>query len=102
MTETVRHYNLWKQGFAIDEKWNLLGHRHSFSHQAKGDNSSDSPFGHGFLRRFQSPTIFLKIACDGDLLLPIIVGMSMLSKLRMCTMNNFWIALVVISLQLYL
>ncbi|KAG1359464.1 bifunctional nuclease [Cocos nucifera] len=74
LSETVRHYNLWKQGFAIDEKWNLLGHRHSFSHQAKGENSSDSPFGHGFLRQFQSPTIFLKIACDGDLLLPIIVG----------------------------
>ncbi|KAK8965680.1 hypothetical protein KSP40_PGU017797 [Platanthera guangdongensis] len=30
--------------------------------------------GHGFLQRFQSPTVFLKIACAGDLLLPIIVG----------------------------
>ncbi|XP_038971424.1 bifunctional nuclease 2 isoform X2 [Phoenix dactylifera] len=73
LSETVRHYNLWKQGFAVDEKRNLLGHRHSFSHRAKGENSSGSPFGQGFLRRFQSPTIFLKIACDGDLLLPIIV-----------------------------
>lgn len=65
---------MWKQGFAVDAKWDLLGHRQSFSLQANGKNSNASPLGHGFLRRFQSPTIFLKIACDGDLLLPMIVG----------------------------
>ncbi|KAF5735905.1 putative Wound-responsive family protein [Tripterygium wilfordii] len=34
-----------------------------------------------FLRRFQSPTIFLKISCDGDFLLPISVGEFAIQKL---------------------
>lgn len=32
-------------------------------------------FRQGFLQRFQNPTIFLKISCDGDYVLPIVVGM---------------------------
>ena len=72
--ETVRHHNLWKQGFVENTKWHLPGREHLFSHRRKEDKSNSSSLGHGILRRFQSPTIFLKIACDGDLLLPIIVG----------------------------
>ncbi|XP_020677699.1 bifunctional nuclease 2 isoform X2 [Dendrobium catenatum] len=71
--ETVRHYNSWKQGFIEETKLHLSGKKYPFSsHRRRVDNVHS--VGHDFLRRFQSPTVFLKIACDGDLLLPIIVG----------------------------
>lgn len=72
--ETVKHYSLWKQGFVENTKWHSSGREHEFSYRRKGDESNTSSIGHGILRKFHSPTIFLKIACDGDLLLPIIVG----------------------------
>ncbi|KAL0920769.1 hypothetical protein M5K25_009936 [Dendrobium thyrsiflorum] len=71
--ETVRHYNSWKQGFIEETKWHLSGKKYPFSSHRRIDFNVHS-IGHDFLRRFQSPTVFLKIACDGDLLLPIIVG----------------------------
>lgn len=42
--------------------------------------------GKPFLSRFPSPTIFLKISCDGDFLLPIIVGEFAVEKL----IASFW------------
>lgn len=72
--ETVRHYNLWKQGFIEETKWHSAAQKHPFSSHRRGVDLNVHSIGHGFLRRFQSPTVFLKIACDGDLLLPIIVG----------------------------
>uniref|UniRef100_A0A1D1YT47 Uncharacterized protein Rv1829/MT1877 n=1 Tax=Anthurium amnicola TaxID=1678845 RepID=A0A1D1YT47_9ARAE len=74
VSETVRHYNLRKQGFFEETKWNSSSQMLPLSLQANGSKSDIRSIGHGFLRRFQNPTIFLKIACDGDLLLPIIVG----------------------------
>ncbi|XP_020579102.1 bifunctional nuclease 2 isoform X2 [Phalaenopsis equestris] len=72
--ETIRHYNLWKLGFIKENKWHSGAKKSLFySHRREVDFNVDS-IGHGFLRRFQSPTIFLKLACDGGLLLPIIVG----------------------------
>lgn len=38
-------------------------------------------FRQGFLQRFQNPTIFLKISCDGDYVLPIVVGKIAIEKL---------------------
>ncbi|XP_027360821.1 bifunctional nuclease 2 isoform X3 [Abrus precatorius] len=35
----------------------------------------------GFLQRFQNPTIFLRISCDGDYILPIVVGQIAVEKL---------------------
>ncbi|KAK1314330.1 hypothetical protein QJS10_CPA06g00671 [Acorus calamus] len=67
VAQTVMHYNMRKQGFVEETKW-------SSSSQNKGSKSDIDSIGHGF-RKFQSPTIFLKIACDGDAVLPIIVGM---------------------------
>ncbi|KAH7669100.1 hypothetical protein IHE45_11G054900 [Dioscorea alata] len=74
VSETVRHYNLWKNGFVNDTRWQPPGHMYPFSNHSKGPNSDVSSIGYGFLRRYQSPTIFLKIACDEDLFLPVVVG----------------------------
>lgn len=38
-------------------------------------------FRQGFLHRFQNPTIFLKISCDGEYVLPIVVGKIAIEKL---------------------
>ncbi|MQL71439.1 hypothetical protein Taro_003744, partial [Colocasia esculenta] len=74
LSETIRHYNLRKQGFFEEAKWHSSSHIVPLSLQTNVSKSEIRSIGHGFLRRFQNPTIFLKIACDGDLLLPIIVG----------------------------
>ncbi|MCL7045080.1 hypothetical protein MKW94_012295 [Papaver nudicaule] len=73
-SETIRHYQLRKQGFVEETKLS------PFSTQAKYF-TPNTTIGHGFLRRFQNPTVFLKIACDGDLLLPIAVGDSAIQNL---------------------
>eukprot|EP00268_Persea_americana_P047051 TRINITY_DN4873_c2_g1_i2.p1 TRINITY_DN4873_c2_g1~~TRINITY_DN4873_c2_g1_i2.p1 ORF type:complete len:356 (-),score=38.21 TRINITY_DN4873_c2_g1_i2:623-1615(-) len=73
-SETVKHYQLRRQGFVEGTKRRSSGQFLPFPLQAKEPKSSINSIGHGFLRRFRSPTIFLKIACDGDVLLPIIVG----------------------------
>lgn len=74
-TETARHYRLWKQGFKEEAEWKHSNRNHFFSPQARDPMSKVKSLSHGFLRRFHSPTIFLKVVCDGDLLLPINVGM---------------------------
>ncbi|KAK1303431.1 Bifunctional nuclease 2 [Acorus calamus] len=79
--ETVMHYNLRKQGFVEETKW-------SSSSQNKGSKSDINSIGHGFLRKFQSPTIFLKIACDGDVVLPIIVGEHAIDRLIEALMDD--------------
>ncbi|XP_058098377.1 bifunctional nuclease 2 isoform X2 [Magnolia sinica] len=79
--ETIRHYYLRRQGFLDKTKWRSSGNLFPVSIQAKEPNSNVSSWAHGFLRRFQSPTIFLKMACDRDLLLPIIVGEFAIEKL---------------------
>ncbi|XP_026446050.1 bifunctional nuclease 2-like [Papaver somniferum] len=73
-SETIRHYQLRKQGFVEETKLS------PFSTQAQYFTPNTTT-GHGFLRRFQNPTVFLKIACDGDLLLPIAVGDSAIQNL---------------------
>ncbi|CAA7403535.1 unnamed protein product [Spirodela intermedia] len=74
VSETMRHYNLRKQGFFEETRWYSSSQILPLSLQAKGSKPGVRSIGHGFLRQFQNPTIFLKVACDGDLLLPIIVG----------------------------
>lgn len=76
--ETVLHYRMRRQGFLENIKWqssssssNQLG---PFPFRAKNSGDDVTSIGQHFLSRFQSPTIFLKISCDGDFLLPIIVG----------------------------
>ncbi|KAK6922541.1 UVR domain [Dillenia turbinata] len=78
ISETVRHYQLRRQGFHEDMTWQSGGF--PFSSQPR-ELRTDTSLGHDFLLRFQSPTIFLKISFDGDLLLPIIVGEFAIEKL---------------------
>lgn len=57
-------------------KWQSSSQFVPFSVQKKDPRGDVTSIGPEFLRRFQSPSIFLKISCDGDFLLPIIVGIS--------------------------
>ncbi|PSS00442.1 Bifunctional nuclease [Actinidia chinensis var. chinensis] len=80
ISETIRHHRL-RQGFQDEIKWQATAQLLPFSAQAKEYIADVSSIGKAFLRRFQSPTIFLKISCDGDFLLPIIVGEFAVEKL---------------------
>lgn len=66
-----------KQGFLEENKWQSLGQLFPLSAQTKDLRADVSSIGQGFLHHFQSPTIFLKVSCDGDFLLPVIVGTMM-------------------------
>lgn len=80
ISETVKHYHLRKQGF--QEEVNKFSHRFSpFSTQVKDRKNNISSIGLSILRRFRHPTIFLKISCEGDFLLPIVVGELAVEKL---------------------
>lgn len=72
--ETVLHYRMRRQGYQEERKWPSPGQPTPFSVQLKKPRVNVDLIGESFLRRFQNPTIFLKISCDGDFLLPIIVG----------------------------
>lgn len=65
--ETISHYRMRRRGFQDDMKWKSSTKSFPYSNTV----------GQGFLQRFQSPTIFLKISCDGDFLLPIVVGIKL-------------------------
>ncbi|KAK2981261.1 hypothetical protein RJ640_028626 [Escallonia rubra] len=79
--ETLRHYRMRIQGFEAEINWQTTGQFIPFSARGKDPRAALDPLGPGLLRRFQSPTIFLKISCDGDFLLPIIVGELAVEKL---------------------
>ncbi|KDP43707.1 hypothetical protein JCGZ_22334 [Jatropha curcas] len=77
ISETLLHYRMRRQGFQEDMRWQFPGKWNPFK-----ESRPDLSFrGHEFLRRFQSPTMFLKVSCDGDFLLPIIVGEFAIEKL---------------------
>ncbi|KAL4186623.1 hypothetical protein AMTRI_Chr09g34840 [Amborella trichopoda] len=80
-SETIRHYQLHKQGFSEMTPWHSSSRLLPSSASKEDQVNLVSSVGHGFLSRFHSPTIFLKIACDGDILLPIIVGESAVKNL---------------------
>lgn len=65
--ETISHYRMRTRGFQEDMKWKSSSKSFPYSNTV----------GQGFLQRFQSPTMFLKISCDGDFLLPIVVGIKL-------------------------
>ncbi|XP_041022833.1 bifunctional nuclease 2 isoform X2 [Juglans microcarpa x Juglans regia] len=81
LSETMLHYQMRRQGFQGDKKWKAPGQLTSFSIPGKKPQIGIDLIGEGLLHRFQSPTIFLKISCDGDFLLPIIVGEFAVKKL---------------------
>ncbi|KAH9662515.1 BFN domain-containing protein [Citrus sinensis] len=79
--ETMWHHRMRKQGYRENMKWQSSGQLVPFSVRTKEPRGDVTSIGPEFLRRFQSPTIFLKISCDGDFLLPIIVGEFAVDKL---------------------
>ncbi|XP_027073374.1 bifunctional nuclease 2-like [Coffea arabica] len=81
ISETISHHRMRMHGFKEERTWQPSLHLGPFSIQPKDPRSQVHPIGSGFLRRFESPTIFLKISCDGDFILPIIVGESAVEKL---------------------
>ncbi|XP_071731230.1 bifunctional nuclease 2 [Rutidosis leptorrhynchoides] len=82
MTETLMHYQMRIQGYQVAKNWYPTGNLLS-SNQGKGPRTNIPTIGPELLSQFRSPTIFLKISCDcdGDYLLPIIVGESAVERL---------------------
>ncbi|XP_010683029.2 bifunctional nuclease 2 [Beta vulgaris subsp. vulgaris] len=80
ITETAKHYHLRKQGFREEAK-TYAGHYASNFAQVKHRRNDVNSIGLSILRRFRHPTIFLKISCEEDFLLPIVVGEFAVEKL---------------------
>ncbi|KAL8111186.1 bifunctional nuclease 1 isoform X1 [Apium graveolens] len=81
LSETVSHHHMRIHGFQEEIKWNSSNKIPQFSIQGRKPRAESNFIGPGFLQRFQSPTIFLKISCDEDFLLPIVVGEFAVQKL---------------------
>ncbi|KAK9230832.1 hypothetical protein WN943_021062 [Citrus x changshan-huyou] len=86
--ETMWHHRMRKQGYRENMKWQSSGQLVPFSVRTKEPRGDVTSIGPEFLRRFQSPTIFLKISCDGDFLLPIIVGEFAVDKLLYALLDD--------------
>ncbi|XP_009344815.1 bifunctional nuclease 2 isoform X2 [Pyrus x bretschneideri] len=74
LSETISHYRMQRRGFQEETKWQSSGKMRPFPVRASRQHNFFDTLGRNFVHRFQSPTIFLKISCDGDFLLPIVVG----------------------------
>ncbi|KAH9610401.1 hypothetical protein KSS87_018869 [Heliosperma pusillum] len=73
-TETVKHHHLRKQGFPEELK-QFPGQFAPYSTQVRGfGNAVRESVGLSILRRFRHSTMFLKVSCEGNFLLPIVVG----------------------------
>ncbi|XP_010466058.1 PREDICTED: bifunctional nuclease 2 [Camelina sativa] len=82
VAETSMHYKMRRHGFRHDSMWQASRHLPPFAVRASESTPLGVlPIGLGFLRQFKHPTIFLKISCDGDYLLPLIVGDAAVEKL---------------------
>uniref|UniRef100_A0A803MBD4 BFN domain-containing protein n=1 Tax=Chenopodium quinoa TaxID=63459 RepID=A0A803MBD4_CHEQI len=79
ISETVKHYHLRKQGFL--EVKRVSRQSAPFPTQVKDRKTDVNAIGLNILRSFRHPTIFLKISCQGDFLLPIVVGEFAVEKL---------------------
>ncbi|GMH14924.1 hypothetical protein Nepgr_016765 [Nepenthes gracilis] len=81
ISETIKHYHLRRQGFQKEVHWPFSGQFLPLSAQTGDPRAGISSLGMGFFRRFKSPTIFLKISCEGEFLMPIVVGEFAVEKL---------------------
>ncbi|PON49957.1 Bifunctional nuclease domain containing protein [Parasponia andersonii] len=88
LSETMSHYRMRRRGFEETED-NKTARRQAppaklfamSTHRREPRGADVNFIAQGFLHRFQSPTIFLKVSCDGDFLLPIVVGEFAIEKL---------------------
>ncbi|XP_054823713.1 bifunctional nuclease 2 isoform X1 [Prosopis cineraria] len=81
LSETISHYQMLGHGFQEDLRWNSTIRSVPISRQAKNLMTDADIIIQTFFQRFQTPTIFLKISCDGDYVLPIVVGKFAIEKL---------------------
>ncbi|KAL4582789.1 hypothetical protein LXL04_007348 [Taraxacum kok-saghyz] len=90
MTETLMHYQMRIQGYQEAIKWQPTARLSPISGQGKSLRTNIQTFGPEFLSQYRNPTIFLKISCDcdGDYLLPIIVGEYAVEKLIGSTLED--------------
>ncbi|XP_010550488.1 PREDICTED: bifunctional nuclease 1-like [Tarenaya hassleriana] len=88
VSETTMHYKMRSQGFRENSIWQSSRHSPPFAVRASESRVGVSTVALGFLRQFKYPTIFLKISCDGDYLLPIIVGDAAVEKLLHASCGN--------------
>ncbi|CAJ2646683.1 bifunctional nuclease 2 isoform X2 [Trifolium pratense] len=68
---------MWRHRFRPELQWKST----MFSFPERSLRKDDNLIRQGLLQRFQNPTIFLKISCDGDYVLPIVVGKIAVEKL---------------------
>ncbi|XP_057449227.1 bifunctional nuclease 2 isoform X1 [Lotus japonicus] len=81
LSETISHYHMWRQRFQPELQRKSRRPSIPLSVQEKTSRSYNNLSRQGFLQRFQNPTIFLKVSCDGDYILPIVVGKIAIEKL---------------------
>ncbi|XP_030485934.2 bifunctional nuclease 2 [Cannabis sativa] len=85
LSETLSHHRMRRRGFKEDtwrpSQQSSLPKKFPFSVQRKEFRPDFNLISQSFLNRFQNPTLFLKISCDGDFLLPIVVGEFAIEKL---------------------
>ena len=89
--ETFSHYHMWKHRFQPEFQWK------SSTPSIPLSRTDNTLLRHGFLQRFKNPTIFLRISCDGDYILPIVVGMC---QSLVCISLNFLEIVVLLTLFL--
>ncbi|KAJ1403893.1 UVR domain [Sesbania bispinosa] len=81
LSETISHYRMWRHRFQAELQWKPPTTINSLVYPGKNSRTDYNLLKQGFLQRFQNPTIFLKISCDGDYVLPIVVGKIAIEKL---------------------
>ncbi|KAM7520038.1 hypothetical protein LguiB_019000 [Lonicera macranthoides] len=81
VSETVRHHRMLIKGFQEKVKWKPSGQKIRFPVLGEHPTADMDSLGPDLLRTFRNPTIFLKICCDGDFVLPIVVGEFVVEKL---------------------
>ncbi|WCJ32734.1 Bifunctional nuclease 1 [Euphorbia peplus] len=81
LSETAFHHSMRTKGSEDETRWRLPGRWDPFRAVTRQSRSHSSFVGPEILRSFQSPTIFLRVSCDAEFLLPIIVGEFVVEKL---------------------
>ncbi|MED6185485.1 hypothetical protein PIB30_057450 [Stylosanthes scabra] len=72
---------MWRHGSQEELQWKSSTPSIPVAVQGRNLRSENNFIRQSFLQRFQNPTIFLKISCDGDYILPIVVGKTAIEKL---------------------
>ncbi|XP_020978516.1 bifunctional nuclease 2 isoform X1 [Arachis ipaensis] len=81
LSETISHYHMWRHRSQEELQWKSSTPSIPIAVQGRNLRSDNNLMRQSFLQRFQNPTIFLKISCDGDYILPIVVGKVAIEKL---------------------